>query len=98
MTVGVVVAGVVGLVAFDQLFEIFHKVFFPAGSYLFDPTTDRLVQLFPFQFWQETAIAAGVVIIAISLTVAYVAGRRMRHHVEAGERPPGLLPVAERTS
>ncbi len=98
LTVGVVIVGVVGLLAFDQLFEIFHKVFFPAGSYLFDPTTDRLVQLFPFQFWQETAIAAGVVIIAISLATAYVAGRRMRHHADVVDRPPDLLPVAERTA
>jgi integral membrane protein (TIGR01906 family) len=98
LTVGVVIVGVVGLVAFDQLFEIFHKVFFPAGSYLFDPTTDRLVQLFPFQFWQETAIAAGAVIIAIALATAYVAGRRMRYHADAVDRPPDLLPVAERST
>ena len=25
------------------------------GSYTFDPATERLVQLFPFQFWEETA-------------------------------------------
>ena len=61
LTVGVVVVGVVGLVAFDQLFELFHEVFFPAGSYLFDPATDRLVQLFPFQFWDETAMVVGIV-------------------------------------
>jgi integral membrane protein (TIGR01906 family) len=98
LTVGVVVVGVVGLLAFDQLFEIFHRVFFPAGSYLFDPKSDRLVQLFPFQFWQETAIAAGVVIIGMSLATAYVAGRRMRYHANATERAADLLPVAERTA
>jgi integral membrane protein (TIGR01906 family) len=76
LAVGVVIVGVVGLVAFDQLFMVFHEIFFPAGSYLFDPTTDRLVQLFPFQFWQETAMVVGVVIIAIALVVAWVAGRR----------------------
>ena len=98
LTVGVAILGVVGLVAFDQLFELFHRIFFPAGSYLFDPATDRLVQLFPFQFWEETAIAVGAAIIAISLAVAYVAGRRMRHIADAAERPPGLLPVADRSS
>ena len=46
------------------------------GSFLFDPRTDRLVQLFPFQFWQETAIVVGIVIIAIALGVAWFAGRR----------------------
>lgn len=76
LAVGVVIAGVIGLIAFDRLFEVFHEVFFPAGSYLFDPATDRLVQLFPFQFWQETAIVVGGVIIALALVVAFIAGRR----------------------
>lgn len=76
LTVGVVIVGVVGLVAFDQLFEVFHEVFFPAGSYLFDPATDRLVQLFPFQFWQETAMVVGALIVAASLGIAMLAGRR----------------------
>jgi integral membrane protein (TIGR01906 family) len=82
LTVGVVIAGVVALVAFDQLFETFHRIFFPAGSYLFDPRSDRLVQLFPFSFWQETAIVVGVVIVVIGLVVAAVAGRRARLHAE----------------
>jgi len=76
LTVGTVVVGVIGLVAFDQLFTIFHEIFFPAGSYLFDPATDRLVQLFPFAFWDETALVVGTVIIATALVVAFVAGRR----------------------
>lgn len=78
LVVSVVVIGVIGLVAFDQLFEVFHRVFFPAGTYLFDPTTDRLVQLFPFQFWEESAMVAGVAIIVLALVVAWFAGRRLR--------------------
>ncbi len=78
LTVGVVLVGVVAAVAFDQLFEAFHVLFFPAGTYLFDPSTDRLVQLFPFQFWEETALVVGGVIVALALVVAFVAGRRMR--------------------
>jgi integral membrane protein (TIGR01906 family) len=76
LTVGIVIVGAIGLVAFDQLFEVFHEVFFPAGSFLFDPATDRLVQLFPFQFWQETAMVVGAVIIVAALVVAAAAGRR----------------------
>ena len=72
----VVALGVVALVAFDVLFEVFHRIFFPAGSYTFDPTTERLVQLFPFQFWQDTALAVGVVILLLSALVAVAAGRR----------------------
>ena len=80
LIVGVLIAGVVGFVAFDQLFELFHRIFFPAGSYLFDPATDRLVQLFPFQFWEESAMTVGAVIIVTSLAVAFVAGRRAKRN------------------
>jgi integral membrane protein (TIGR01906 family) len=77
LIVTLLVAGVVAVVAFDTLFETFHRLFFAGGSYTFDPATERLVQLFPFQFWQETAIAVGVACIAIALLVVAVAGRRM---------------------
>jgi integral membrane protein (TIGR01906 family) len=76
LAVALVVAGAVSFVAFDVLFETFHSLFFAGGSYTFDPSTERLVQLFPFQFWQETAIAVGAVCIAISLAVTVLATRR----------------------
>ena len=43
LIIGTVILGLVGFFAFDQLFEVFHRIFFPAGSYLFDPATERLV-------------------------------------------------------
>ncbi len=78
LIVVIVALGVVALVAFDTLFEVFHEVLFPAGSYDFDPATERLVQLFPFDFWQETAIVVGAVIIGLAVIVAIVAARRLR--------------------
>jgi integral membrane protein (TIGR01906 family) len=87
LIVAVVVAGIVAAVAFDALFELFHRLLFPAGSYTFDPRTDRLVQLFPFDFWSETAIVLGVVIVVMAAGVAVVAGRRARlkgHEAAAG--------------
>ena len=72
-----VVAGVVAFVAFDALFEVFHRLLFAGGSYTFDPRTDRLVQLFPFQFWQETAIAVGAVAVVAASLVTWVAQRRL---------------------
>lgn len=72
-----VVVGVVAFVAFDALFEVFHRLLFAGGSYTFDPRTERLVQLFPFRFWQETAIAVGAVAIVVALIVAAVAHRRL---------------------
>lgn len=71
-----VVVGVVAVVAFDALFEVFHRVLFPGGSYTFDPATERLVQLFPFQFWQETAIVLGAVCLALAALVVVIAHGR----------------------
>jgi integral membrane protein (TIGR01906 family) len=71
------IGGVVAFVAFDALFETFHRLFFAGGSYTFDPATDRLVQLFPFQFWQETAIAVGAACIVVAAVVAAAASRRL---------------------
>ena len=68
-----VVGGIVSFVAFDALFETFHRIFFAGGSYTFDPATERLVQLFPFRFWQETAIVVGAVSIVLAAIVAAVA-------------------------
>ncbi len=94
LTIGAGVVGAVGLVAFDQIFELFHEIFFPPGSYLFDPATDRLVQLFPFQFWDETAMVVGVAIIGVSVGVAVVAGRRANRSAAPG-LAPDLAPAAE---
>ncbi len=71
------IGGVLAFVAFDAVFETFHRLFFAGGSYTFDPATDRLVQLFPFQFWQETAIAVGAVSIVVAVVVAGIASRRL---------------------
>ncbi len=76
LTGAIIVVGAIALVAFDALFDLFHRIFFPGGSYTFDPASERLVQLFPFQFWQETAPVVGIVIGAIALAVALIAGRR----------------------
>jgi integral membrane protein (TIGR01906 family) len=71
-----VVLGVVAVVAFDAAFELFHRILFPSGNFDFDPRTEKLVQLFPEQFWSETALTYGAVAIAISLAVAWYARRR----------------------
>jgi integral membrane protein (TIGR01906 family) len=70
------VLGIFALVAFDTAFEVFHRLFFSAGTYTFDPATSKLVQLFPDAFWSETAIMVGVVIIAVAIVTAWQAGRR----------------------
>jgi integral membrane protein (TIGR01906 family) len=83
LIVGVVVAGVLATFFFDQAFELFHRLFFPGGSYTFDPRTDRLVQLFPFDFWSETTLAVGGLILVLAALAWIAAGRRVRRPVEA---------------
>lgn len=78
LVVGLIGLGVVSFVAFEALFELFHRLFFPGGTYTFDPTTERLVQLFPFRFWQETAIAVGAVAVVLGLALAWFAAGRSR--------------------
>jgi integral membrane protein (TIGR01906 family) len=90
LIVAVVVVGVVAAVAFDQLFELFHTLFFPAGSFTFDPHTDRLVQLFPFTFWEETTTVLGAVII-VSAAILSVAGGRLARRATGGA--PGPRPT-----
>lgn len=49
--------GVLATVAFDPLFELFHRIAFPGGGWAFDPSVSRLVRLYPFLFWQQMAAA-----------------------------------------
>jgi integral membrane protein (TIGR01906 family) len=77
--IGVVVIGVVGAVAFDPLFELFHRVFFPQGDWAFDPGTQRLVQLYPFAFWQIMAAALGLLMIILGIG-AWLGARWARGH------------------
>ena len=63
---------------FDAAFLAFHLVFFPQGNFSFDPATERLTQLFPSQFWTESAAAVVVVGLALSLGTWFLARRRAR--------------------
>ena len=88
-----VFAGGAAVLAFDVLFEVFHRLFFAGGSYTFDPATERLVQLFPFQFWQETAMAVGIVAIVVAAVVAVVAHRRLERSTAATTLADGPAPA-----
>jgi integral membrane protein (TIGR01906 family) len=76
LALAIAVVGVFAVFAFDAAFEVFHRLFFGAGTYSFDPATSKLVQLFPDAFWSQTAIIVGVVILSVALLTAWQAGRR----------------------
>jgi integral membrane protein (TIGR01906 family) len=76
LAIALLIVGAFAVLAFDAVFEVFHRLFFSAGTYTFDPRTDRLVQLFPVQFWSDTTTAIGVVALAAALLAAWQARRR----------------------
>jgi integral membrane protein (TIGR01906 family) len=76
LAIAIAVVGVFAVLAFEAVFEVFHRLFFSSGNYVFDPRTDRLVQLFPQQFWSETALAVGVVVLGAAILTAWQAGRQ----------------------
>jgi integral membrane protein (TIGR01906 family) len=63
LAIGTVVIGAIAAVAFDAAFEFFHWLLFPGGNFSFDPTSQRLVQLYPYAFWQLSAAALGALLV-----------------------------------
>ena len=73
--IGVLVIGAIGLVAFEPLFELFHRVFFPGGNWAFDPRTEHLVQLYPYAFWEIAAASLGVLALLLGSLTWWLARR-----------------------
>ncbi len=71
-----VVGGGIGVLVFDQAFTLFHEIFFPEGNWSFDPRVSKLVQIFPDQFWSDTTVGVGIVIVGLALALRWLAGRR----------------------
>lgn len=92
LVVGVVVVGLGFALFFDQAFELFHEIFFAPGTYMFDPRTEKLVQLFPDQFWSETSVAIAGVVLVFAAVVTLVGGRLGR---EGGSGPDEPRPAVQ---
>jgi len=75
LAVVIVVLGAIAAVAFDTVFQVFHELFFPAGSFDFDASS-KLIQLFPDQFWFETSLLLGLVILALCGLFAFLTRQR----------------------
>lgn len=67
-----VVGGGLGMLVFDQAFTLFHEIFFPGGDWAFDPRVDKLVQIFPDQFWSLTTAGVGVVIVVLAVGLRWL--------------------------
>jgi integral membrane protein (TIGR01906 family) len=77
LAVGTVVIGVIGYFAFDQLFVLFHEVFFPGGNWEF-PADSNMIRLYPYAFWELTALALGVLCVIGGGAMWFVARRMAR--------------------
>ena len=75
LAIGAVVVGVVGYFAFDPLFELFHRVFFPGGNWEF-PADSNMIRLYPYAFWQLTAGALGALCVIGGGLIWWFARRR----------------------
>jgi uncharacterized membrane protein len=62
-------------VAFEPAFLAFHALFFPPGTYLFEPGSN-LITLFPEGFWFDASLAAGATIL-LSAALCALAGYRL---------------------
>lgn len=80
------VLAVIFAVAFEAAFLAFHQLFFPPGTYLFEPGS-RLITLFPGGFWFDASLAAGGAIILTALVVTVVGLRRPRDAPQTIARP-----------
>ena len=74
-TVGfIALFGLVALVAFDQLFLLFHKISFANDFWRLDPNRDYLLIMFPQGFWFDATIFTALLTIGGAGLLATVAG------------------------
>ena len=63
--------GITALFGFDRLFTRFHELSFSNDLWQLDPSQDRLVQMFPQDFWLvATVILAGLTIVQVLALLA----------------------------
>jgi uncharacterized membrane protein len=72
-----IVLAAVFAVAFEPAVLFFHELFFPPGTYLFEPGS-KLITLFPEGFWFDAALAAGATIVVAALVVTLLGLRIWR--------------------
>jgi len=81
---GLVALGSIGIIAafgFDAAWDRFHEVLFTNDLWRLDPTTDRLIQMFPEPFWRDMVIVLGAMsaleaLLIAALSSVYLLGSR----------------------
>lgn len=65
---------------FWNFFAWFHSLFFKGDTWLF-AYSDTLIRLFPIRFWQDTFLAAAIIVLAGGLSLALGLRERGQHRV-----------------
>ena len=74
----VTVLGLAVAVDFDSAFVVFHRVLFPGKeNWLFNPSTDGIIEILPAQFFMNCAILIGASVLLCSVGLV-VHGLRTR--------------------
>ena len=78
----VMIIGVFGIINFNKLFDVFHKIFFPGKSnWQFDPTRDEVIMILPQDFFMNCAILMGAGLLTLSiLSIVYGILKRYKFH------------------
>ena len=77
-SVGLIVAIMIAVaVNFDQLFTVFHEIFFKGDTWLFY-TSDNLIRLFPMEFWANCFIGIGIIMTALGLLFGFLGNHYSR--------------------
>jgi integral membrane protein (TIGR01906 family) len=70
--IAVAVLAVVGILAasgFESSWEGFHEVFFTNDLWQLDPDTDRLIQMFPEEFWFRAVLFVGALVLLQAVAI-----------------------------
>ena len=70
----VALVGLISLVAFDQLFLLFHRVSFANDFWQLDPRRDFLVMMFPEGFWLDATFFVAFLTLGGAALLAVVSG------------------------
>jgi integral membrane protein (TIGR01906 family) len=84
-TIAILLAGTFA-VAFEPAFTVFHEIFFPPGTWRFEPGSN-LITLFPQGFWFDAALAAGATIVFGAILVSLIGLNRWRGGRASAVRP-----------
>ena len=70
----VLTVGLIAMLAFDQLFQLFHQVSFSNDFWQLDPNRHYLVIMFPNGFWFDATIFVALASICMALASSLLAG------------------------